>query len=115
MVTKHTEPKPVLCDCGCGTPLSPKAVENGWRYLRGHRPQGQLITKSKKMGSTRTLRLAASTASPQLMASYAREQAKTLRTSIDETERLLSKLEDMRQKADEWERIAASIDQLTGK
>lgn len=115
MVTKHTEPKAVLCDCGCGNPLGPKAVENGWRYLRGHKPQGTLITKSKKMGTTRTLRLAASTASPHLMATYAREQAKTLRSSIEQTELLLAKLEDMRTQADEWDRIAVSIDSMTTK
>lgn len=120
MTTKHVankqnEPKPVLCDCGCGGEVSPGAVERGWKFLRGHKPQGTLITKSKKLGTTRTLRLASSTTSPHLMAAYAREQAKTLRTSIEATERLLAKLEDMRQRAADWDRIADSIDQLTAK
>lgn len=110
---KTVEEKVVTCDCGCGGAMSPGAIERGHKFLRGHKPQGALITKSKKLGHTRTLRLQSSSTSAPLMATYAREQAKTINAQIDDALKLIALVDDLRAKAAEWERIADSIDALT--
>jgi hypothetical protein len=113
-MTRTSEASKLTCDCGCGNFLSQGAVNIGIRYIRGHKPKGNLIHKNPKFhwlppsGVLQT-----SVDSMKEFVSKQRELLVSQRNiAFSESIEIKMRVEDLDSKIQHWNTISEALEKL---